>query len=178
MRFPDYNASLIGIADLGAGSTRVLMARIHICSFYFFDQNEDRRDDKIIEVYQLACDFIDVMGEEDNATGFILYSPQIVFRAIMLSAFVILRILRSDLRPLIDLAAGERRLFSVINSLKKRSLLNNDLDAKNVTILGLLWQSKTAFRRSDGSYDGLRMRNRVRGVCCKTLRAKLVLLTS
>ena len=43
--------------------------------------------------------------------------------------------------------------------------MNNDLDAKNAFILGLLWRSKTAFRQPDGSYDGLRMRCRSRGVC-------------
>lgn len=142
---------------------------MHIGSFYFFDGNDHRREDKIISVYQLACDFIDALGEEDDANSFVLYSPQTVFRIIMLSAFIVLRVLRSDLRTLIDLQAAERRYFSAINILKKRSLINNDLDAKNVIILGLLWQSNTAFRRPDGSYTGLHLRNRIRGVCVERL---------
>jgi hypothetical protein len=151
-------------SDVCPDPLKISIARLHIGCFHFFDQTETRRADKLIEVYQLSCSFVDAVSTGDSVNDFVLYSSQIAYRAIVLSAFVILRVLRSTLRELVDLAAGERRFLSTINILKKRSLTNNDLDAKNATILGILWQSRAAFRQADGSYDGLRVRNRTRGV--------------
>lgn len=99
-----------------------------------------------------------------------MYSSQTAYRGIVLSAFIIIRILKSAVREFADYTIGERCMFAAINQLKRRSLVNNDLDSVNVTILGLLWRSDSAFRTEDGSYDGLRMRSRMRGVGAINLR--------
>lgn len=156
--------------DSSVGPIITYVCRLHVLCFHFFDQNHDRCSERLLELYQHACALIDTFAREDAENDFILYSSQIAYRAIVLSAFIIIRILKSPIRELADFAAGERCLFTAIIQLKKRSLVNNDLDSVNVTILGLLWRSNIAFRNEDGSYDGLRMRSRMRGVCYLNLQ--------
>jgi hypothetical protein len=141
------------------------MARLHVCCFYFLDQGEALQHQELINVFQIACALVEALSDGDTAKGFILYSPQINYRTIVLSAFIILRILRSTLREVIDVPKAEETFLAAIEVLNKRSLMRNDLEGKNAAILRMLWDSNTALRQSDGTYDGLRTRSMARGVC-------------
>ncbi|KPI44839.1 uncharacterized protein AB675_2613 [Cyphellophora attinorum] len=142
---------------------KVLMARLHVCCFYFLGGGDALQHQELINVFQIACAFVDALSDGDAATGFILYSPHINYRTIVLSAFIILRVLRSILREVIDVPKAEGIFLAAIELLDKRSLTRNDLEARNAAILRMLWDSSTALRQSDGTCDGLRTRSMARG---------------
>jgi hypothetical protein len=64
---------------------------------------------------------------------------------------------RSTLDGALDASRGERVLFEAIRIARKRSLRNNDLDARTASILSQLWSSSKLFRYNDGTIDGLRL---------------------
>ena len=81
---------------------------------------------------------------------------------VLLAAYSILRIIRSELRNFVELQRGEESYFNAIKFVKKRSAENNDLDARNGTIMTQLWCSNKAFRQKDGTLNGLELRLRGR----------------
>jgi transcriptional regulatory protein LEU3 len=108
---------------------------------------------------------IDRASALDTSQDLALYSVQYIFRMILLAAFSILKITRSDAgghHHHIDIEGGERSYFAAIPFAKKRSLQNGDVDAKCALILTQLWSSKNIFKRKDGTYDSLRLRTRSR----------------
>jgi hypothetical protein len=111
----------------------------------------------LLRVYSIACELITIASRLDKSLSFSDYCNQAQARAISLAAVCILRINRSHLRSQINLQNGEDMLFEAIRMSKKRSIQNNDLDAKNATILTQLWSSVKVFKFKDGSVDGLRL---------------------
>jgi transcriptional regulatory protein LEU3 len=85
-----------------------------------------------------------------------------IHRMLVLSAFSILKILKSDLSQGLDKKAGERAYFKVIVFLREMSLENGDTSSKGAGILTQLWASNNIFRRADGTMDSLSLRIRSR----------------
>ena len=166
---------MFDITDLALGSVEVLAARLHVVSFHLLDQSVSTPAARVIDCFEVACSFVDVLQARDNIDDYVLYSSHLIYRTIVIAACILLRVLRSKLCEVVDVPATEQRYFSVVNLLKRRSLVNNDLDAKNAAILVMLWHSKTALRKADGSYDGLRVRTQTRGVSvdCKVSRTNV-----
>lgn len=93
---------------------------------------------------------------------------------ILLTAFCVLRILRSSLRALIPINEAEQALYKAIGFVKSRSTQPTDLDAKYAVILRQLYASTTAFKRADGVVDGLCLGVRSRLVSGRLLIDKLI----
>lgn len=69
----------------------------------------------------------------------------------------ILRIHRSNMRTQINADFGEEMFFEAIRMSKKRSIQNNDLDARTAVIFTQLWSSTRLFKFRDGEIDGLKL---------------------
>lgn len=139
--------------------------RLHIGTFYFYDNDEPARHSRLIALYHTACSFIDAVTSADKRHDYALYTPEFIYRSLNLAACVILRISRSNLREHVDVFTGERAYFSCINILKRRMIRNNDLNGRTTGVLTQLWRSPQAFKQKDGSYNSLVVRIRSRGVC-------------
>ena len=118
-----------------------------------------------MEVFHIACVFIDSNVTEDRRTDAALYTSEQNYRTLTLAAITILRICRSPEASLsIDQMLGEQSYFAAIQLLRKRILKNNDVNARMSSILSQLWQSRRVFIQDDGSFDSLHVRIRSRGV--------------
>jgi hypothetical protein len=123
------------------------------------------KSSNLIELYYIACRFIDNITSRDRQDDYALYLSEQYFRTLTLAAMTILRIYRStELNSKVDLLLGEQSYFAAIQILKKRGLKNNDLNARTAVMFSQLWQSKRIFRQQDGSIDSLNVRIRSRGV--------------
>ena len=74
---------------------------------------------------------------------------------ILLAAYSVLRIMKSPLKEHVNWQKGEQSYFKAIALVKKRSIQNNDLDARNGIIMTQLWSSNNVFKRANGCIDGL-----------------------
>jgi hypothetical protein len=81
----------------------------------------------------------------------------------MLAAYIVIRIAKSPLQDYLPPSKAEEWVFAVIELSRRRTVQDNDLDSRNAVILTKLWVSETAFIRSDGVNDSLRLelRNRM-----------------
>jgi hypothetical protein len=147
--------------------------RLHIGTFYFYDNDEPARHSRLIALYNTACSFIDAVASADKSHDYALYTPEFIYRSLNLAACAILRISRSNLREHVDVVTGERAYFSCINVLKRRMIRNNDLNGRTTGVLTQLWRSPQAFKQKDGSYNSLVVRIRSRGVCSLSLICKI-----
>lgn len=137
-------------------------ARLHIQAYHFFAKPNliDLKD--LVLLYSVARSVLDQVSSLDTSQDLALYSVQYIFRTVLLAAFSILKISRSDASQRIDAKGGEKSYFASIQFAKRRSLQNGDVDSKCSLILTQLWASKNVFRRRDGTYDSLRLRTRSR----------------
>lgn len=111
----------------------------------------------VIQLYLVACDCIRYATRLDAAQDFAQSMNQYFMRMIFLAAFCILRISKSDcVRQITDREAEETYFMAVAIS-KKRSVEDNDMDAKGAKILTQLWSSETVFRGEGGHRSGLRL---------------------
>ena len=134
-------------------------------AFHFFNPQSSWDLARLVELYHIACAFVDNIVTRDQQNDYALYISEQYYRTLLLAATTILRICRStELKLRIDPLVGERSYFAAIQVLKKRVLKNNDLNARQAAILSQLWQSKQVFSREDGSCDSLNVRIRSRGV--------------
>ncbi|KAL9094240.1 MAG: hypothetical protein Q9165_003380 [Trypethelium subeluteriae] len=116
----------------------------------------------ILQVFAIACRLIDLYASLDASEGFASYSCHYFARMMLLAAYCILRITKSDLRTCIDLQRGEASFFKAVNLAKRRSTQPCDLDSRNALILTQLWTSHRAFRQKDGTLNGLHLHVRSR----------------
>ncbi|KAJ9499963.1 hypothetical protein H2202_004353 [Exophiala xenobiotica] len=138
--------------------------RLHLNAFHFFDSKSTISLARLTTLYHIACNFVENITTRDRQDDYALYLSEQYYRTLSLAATSILRVHRSpELSPSIDHLLGERSYFAAIQILKKRSIKNNDLNARVATILVQLWQSQTVFRREDGTTDSLTVRIRSRG---------------
>ena len=143
----------------------VALAQIHIKAFYFLASDVSEHPANLIELYHLACSWIEQASDMDRTNDWAMYSSEPYFRTITLIAGIILRVCHShQLKYKIDLRLGERSYFTAVKLLKKRSLQPNDVNSHTATILSGLWHSDYCFRRQDGAYNSLVVRIRGRGV--------------
>jgi hypothetical protein len=150
--------------------------RLHLGAYYFFSSRSNMNLSGLIEVYCLACSFVEFIQARDRQDNYALYLSEQYYRTLLLAAITILRECRSpELKSTIDCRLGEQAYFAAIQILKKRVLKNNDLNAQMATILSQLWQSQRVFRQQDGSYDSLNVRVRSRGVRRKSFQLFLFL---
>lgn len=112
----------------------------------------------------MASAVIDGTAKLDEREDFVLYSSYITYRVLTLAGAIILGLARSHLQLPIDRDTLESLYFSCIQLLKRRSLQNDDLDARGATLTTQLWPSQQVFRLPDGTIDSHRVRLRNRGV--------------
>jgi len=116
----------------------------------------------VLQLFQVACEVINLMWQLDLAVDFPAYSDQVTLRVMTLAAHSILRIVRSRVRDQIDLQAAEEAYFRVIRMTRKRSIVNDDLDSKSSLMLTQLWSSKKIFHTANSPVDSLQLMRRSR----------------
>ncbi|KAJ9608332.1 hypothetical protein H2200_007320 [Cladophialophora chaetospira] len=131
--------------------------RLLIRAFHFLSAPTSQRDLGILQAYFIACEVIKITSQLDHSRDFGLYCTSMHYRALALAAVVILRVLRSSLGAQVDAGAGEHMIFEVIRLAKRRSIRNDDLEARNALRLTQLWSSNRVFLYKDGTRDGLRL---------------------
>ena len=110
----------------------------------------------MLQLYLVACEVIDLSTSLHTSEEFAYFSTHYFMRMVLLAAYSLIKIVRSELKDHIDLAKAEETVFKAITFMKKRSIQNNDLDARNGIILTQLWSSDTIFKRK-GTQDGLEL---------------------
>ncbi|EHK17250.1 uncharacterized protein TRIVIDRAFT_205851 [Trichoderma virens Gv29-8] len=118
-----------------------------------------RKLEAFIPLYAVACSLINTACQQswdEGATA--KNAPVFVQKSLMLAAFTILKISRSELAPHLDLQAGEQAYFAAIFFAREESLQNNDLSARGASILGQLWNSQSIFKGKHGIIDSLSSR--------------------
>ena len=123
-----------------------------------------------VKLFSLACDVIEVMFLLQSQDGSIGNGPLFNNWMIILSAFIILRLLRSEMGQILDYGRGETAYFTAVDLLRQLSVGKNDLQARGIVIMSQLWTSKTIFQGSDGYTDSLQLRIRSRLVCMLQMR--------
>ncbi|KAI9655544.1 MAG: hypothetical protein M1821_005337 [Bathelium mastoideum] len=137
-------------------------ARLSIRAFHFFLESGQLKKPGILQVFTISCQLIDLYASLDASEDWASYCTHYFARMMLLAAYCILRIHKSELRISIDLRRGETSFFKAINLAKKRSTQSNDLDSRSALILTQLWNSHRAFRRKDGTLNGLHLHLRSR----------------
>ena len=115
-----------------------------------------------IKVFYFACNVLEDLNRLEATCDFATNGPIYDMWIIMLAAFSILRLLRSELKPYLDAKRGEQAYLTGIHLHRKRSVQNNDLQARGAVIMTQLWSSERIFKRADGLTDCLRLRIRNR----------------
>lgn len=109
----------------------------------------------LIKVYDVAVQAIEHATSLEGLSFVCTFHFQ---RMLLLAAFVILKILRSELSSIVDAQIGERAYFKFILFLKEASVLHDDITSRGAGILTQLWASDNIFKRSDGRRDSLSLR--------------------
>ncbi|PKK55027.1 hypothetical protein CI102_334 [Trichoderma harzianum] len=118
-----------------------------------------RKLEAFIPLFAVACSFINTACQQSwNEGATAKNAPVVVQKSVMLAAFTILKIHRSELAPHLDLQAGEQAYFAAIFFAREESLQNNDLSARAASILGQLWNSQSIFKNKNGTVDSLTSR--------------------
>ncbi len=78
---------------------------------------------------------------EDSVSGdtILMHCPNYIFQMTLVSAFTILKLIRSSFRNYIDMAAGKSLCNSAILAVRKISITNNDLPGRLAEVLAQLW---------------------------------------
>jgi len=78
---------------------------------------------------------------EDPVSGenILMHCPNYIFQMTLVSAFTILKLIRSSFRDYIDMAAGKSLCNSAILAVRKISITNNDLPGRLAEVLTQLW---------------------------------------
>jgi transcriptional regulatory protein LEU3 len=137
-------------------------AQLSIRAFHFFQEDSTLKRPGIIQVYAISCQLIDLYEQLDVSEEWASYAPRYFARMMYLAAYCILRITKSEIRGCIDLKGGEEAFFKAVSLAKRRSIKVNDLDWRNAMILNQLWMSPRAFRKKDGTLNGLSLHLRSR----------------
>ncbi|KAM6484674.1 hypothetical protein HDV62DRAFT_356247 [Trichoderma sp. SZMC 28011] len=133
--------------------------RLHLLSCHFLIDPASRKLEAFIPLFAVACSFINTACQQSwNEGATAKNAPVIVQKSVMLAAFTILKIHRSELAPHLDLQAGEQAYFAAIFFAREESLQNNDLSARAASILGQLWNSQSIFKNKNGTVDSLTSR--------------------
>ncbi|KAL7798800.1 hypothetical protein V8C43DRAFT_276295 [Trichoderma afarasin] len=133
--------------------------RLHLLSCHFLIDPASRKLEAFIPLFAVACSFINTACQQSwNEGATAKNAPVVVQKSVMLAAFTILKIHRSELAPHLDLQAGEQAYFAAIFFAREESLQNNDLSARAASILGQLWNSQSIFKNKNGTVDSLTSR--------------------
>lgn len=136
--------------------------RLHIQAFRFFADPESVDKTGFLKVFSIACDVLDGMQQLENTRNYAINGARFDNWVIMLAAFTILRLLRSEVAPYLDSKKGEQSYFGAIDLFRKLSVQTNDLQARGAIIMAQLWATLNIFRKQDESSDSLRLRIRSR----------------
>ncbi len=116
----------------------------------------------LTELFSIARMVIDNVMALDQTQICAVSSTAYIHRSVILSAFTILKISKSLLKPYLDLESGKKSYFFAIALLRMNSLENDDLSAMGAMILTQLWTSSKIFRRANGAMSSLRLSVRSR----------------
>ncbi|OAL18756.1 hypothetical protein AYO22_10450 [Fonsecaea multimorphosa] len=130
-------------------------AHLEIVSFYFFTQTISTKPMHLIKIYD---DAVNAIEHATFIQDFALVCTFYFHRMLLLAAFCILKILRSDMNSAVDARAGERAYFKFILLLKEASVQHDDICSRGAGILTQLWASDNIFKRADGGRDSLSLR--------------------
>jgi transcriptional regulatory protein LEU3 len=131
-------------------------------AFYFFDPSPIQSIEGLVRLWGVALAFVNGALDLDRKFDFVSHWPPLLERTITLTAIIILRLSRSKLSAHLDLEAGEKAYFNVVDCMKKASLQPGDLRTRAVSILSRLWTYQDVFKYPDGTVDSLRTRIRSR----------------
>lgn len=135
-------------------------ARIHILAFHFFaDPTTAEPDAEGLSRFYSHC--INVIEAATALTEKSYFSFS-MDRSITLAGFVILKLVRSQLAPHLDLAAGEKAFFQAVQFLQNVSLQPGDIFQRTARIMSDLWGSNKVFRQKNGQIESLGLRLRTR----------------
>lgn len=111
----------------------------------------------MVSLFNVCTEVLDLVTKLDATQSFAWYSSNYYSRIVLLAAFCVLRIMRSQVREVINFNDAEQSLFKAINFVKNRSIQISDIDSRYATILKQLHSSSTAFKRDNGEIDGLHL---------------------
>lgn len=136
-------------------------ARLHLHALYLFDDSTvDGYTERIISLYHTSYDLIEkslVLDEGEG--GFFQHSPFFCYQAFTCAAFVVLRIWSNTFfQPLLDNDAGMQLLDTAIVSLRKMSVVNNDLPARLGDVLGFFCSLPDRAALGGATMEVLRLR--------------------
>jgi len=140
----------------------VLISRIHVMAFYFFEPRPTINMEGLVRAWSVALAFVNTIMELDRKMNYVSYWPALTERTCTLTAIVILRIVRSSIAHHFDVSAGEQAFFNIVGAMKRASLQPGDLRTRACAILSKLWANHDVFRYADGRTDSLRTRIRSR----------------
>ena len=135
----------------------VKFTRMSLLAFHLFSPESDDMLAGSVCLFSVCTEILDLTAKLDATQSFAWYSTHYHLRMILLAAFCVLRIMRSNLRAVIPVNAAEQSLFKAINFVKGRSTQPTDLDAKYAIILKQLYCSKKAFSGRHGVINGLHL---------------------
>lgn len=128
------------------------IAYLHIRSFYLYCKLENRSMLGLAQLYGTAISLLETVALQDKVQDIGHYCPDYVFQAIMLSASIILKLLRSPVAENLDIQSGTSCFFTAINICKKMYTEQNDVPSKAATIMSQLWLSDMVHKNADGTY--------------------------
>lgn len=109
-------------------------------------------------MYDLACAAIETVARLEESQSYAEYAPMDVIKYLMLAAVAILKIGRCHVRQSLNSERGKAAYFAVIRIARKATVEPADIAARTSTILTHLWNSKTIFKKEDGTFDSLSLR--------------------
>ncbi|KAJ6030173.1 hypothetical protein N7460_010439 [Penicillium canescens] len=146
--------------------TRIYLsaARLHLHSFYLFDESAiDGYTERIVTLYQTACSFVEQSLELDSESSFFHYCPFFCYQVFVCASLIILKIItNSYFQSLLDVDTGKKMLNSVISTLRKMSIANNDLPARLSDVISFFCSLPESETPSARPIDGLQLRVRNR----------------
>lgn len=137
-------------------------AKLMILCFHFFVRAEDIDRQGFLQVFSVAQQIILRTSELDATPGVVENLPIYYARVVMIAAYCILRISKSELRDELKLEDAGGVFFKAIEISRQRSVQHGDLDALNSIMLTKLWSSNAIFVQSDGTRNSLQLNLRGR----------------
>ena len=112
-------------------------------TYFFFVRPHELKEPGLISALSIAIEILDVVSRLDATEDFALYASNYYTRMILLAAFCIIRVVRSQLKEHINMRDAEQSLFKAISFVKRRSTERGDLDERYGTIISELWSNSS-----------------------------------
>lgn len=130
---------------------------LQIRSFYLFCSPDAYDVLEVAQLYNAAKSVLDEAGKLD-----LLYAPTFVYQSALLSACIMIKLLKGPKAGILDLDTGASTYYSAIRICKTMSVENDDLPAKTAAILSKVWLFEGLYKSPDGQSNwALQVRSRL-----------------